>query len=126
MIAADNPSAPFNPEKRQFLRLSGLPVAGYTPSDTPKFRRSFPVTRRTSRPAPLPDDVALEEGWIRHDGTARPIAADSKPAVLFRSSTRMQLGERTAASWDAFAEGNCWEWRGRRPSPFDILAYWEG
>lgn len=81
------------------------------------------MVRRTSRPRPLPDDVALEEGWVRHDGGPCPVDPQSKPAVLFRNATRFQPGIRTAASWDDFAEGSCWQWAGRASDGFDILAY---
>lgn len=84
------------------------------------------MVRRTSRPRMLPNDVELDEGWIRHDGSGCPVSLESRPAILFRSGTRFALGARAADEWEAFEEGSCWQWRGREPSGFDILAYWPG
>lgn len=81
------------------------------------------MVRRTSRPRLLPDDVELEEGWIRHDGSGCPIDQASRPGILFRAGTRFQPGKRRAEDWQRFSNGDCWSWEGRDPDGFDIVAY---
>lgn len=75
------------------------------------------MPRRTSRPKHISDDEALPEGWHRHDGGPCPVDPLSKPAVMFRMSTRTQSGVRTAASW-----GTMWE-HGEHTTPMDIVAW---
>lgn len=75
------------------------------------------MPRRSSRPAPIADDAELPDGFIRHDGGACPIHADSRPALLLRSGTRTRSGSRTASSW-----GPMWE-HGTLKSSMDIVGY---
>ena len=84
------------------------------------------MSRRSRRPKLLADDAPIESGWTRHDGCGCPVSLSARPALLFRSGTKIALDAADAEHWETFEDGSCWDWFGREPNRFDILAYWFG
>jgi len=74
------------------------------------------------RRSPPPFPTAIPEGWTRHDGAGCPVDRDSRPAVMFRSGSRMQPGLRKAEEWQSFGGSDLWNWN-EEPERFDIVAY---
>lgn len=68
-------------------------------------------------------DTSVPAGWTAHDGSGMPVAADARPALLFRYGGRGSAGTLTAGSYDDWAEGSCWRWSGRPARMFDIIAW---
>ena len=77
---------------------------------------------RRSRPRWTEVDLQdLPAGWIAHDGGPCPLEDTARPAVMFRSGSKMQLGAFPAVHWRNAIDGKSfWEWEGDR---FDIVAY---
>ncbi len=79
--------------------------------------------RHPSKDQLLPDDVELEAGWIRHDGSRRVASENDHPLILLRDGTIFRPISQLPNKWVAFYKLCRWEWKGRVPNAFDILAY---
>ena len=67
--------------------------------------------------------ASIPSDWIPHDGSPCPVDPASYPGVLFRAGTHFQAGKRRAEEWQQFSSGDLWDWAGRAPDGFDIIAY---
>ena len=73
----------------------------------------------------LPDDIKLEDDWVRHDGARRRAPVGDQSLILLRDGTIFRPISPLPNKWGPFYEMCRWEWKGRDRSTFDVMAYRE-
>ena len=71
----------------------------------------------------LPDDIKLEDDWVRHDGARRMLPDGDRSLILLRDGTIFRPISPLPNKWVPFYEMCRWEWKGRDPSMFDVMAH---
>ena len=73
----------------------------------------------------LPDDIKLEDDWVRHDGARRRVPVGDQSLILLRDGTIFRPISTLPNKWGPFYELCRWEWKVRDRSTFDVTAYRE-
>ena len=73
----------------------------------------------------LPDDIKLEDDWVRHDGSRRRVPVRDQSLILLRDGTIFRPISTLPNKWGPFYELCRWEWKVRDRSTFDVMAYRE-
>ena len=73
----------------------------------------------------LPDDIKLEDDWVRHDGARRMLPDGDRSLILLRDGTIFRPISTLPNKWGPFYELCRWEWKVRDRSTFDVMAYRE-
>ena len=73
----------------------------------------------------LPDNIKLEDDWVRHDGARRVLPDGDRSLILLRDGTIFRPISTLPNKWGPFYELCRWEWKVRDRSTFDVMAYRE-